>query len=138
MSIELDFYKKRKYLEVIDTRELEYTNLRRIESAEISYDYGDSDISWNTNNRGEYERIEQEIRDFSITRPKYEIITWCDASGYDYWGKDYDPNEECSDINYVTITVHFKAVFIYKADLLTLSNDLDEAYTKFSGYDVFT
>lgn len=59
-------------------------------------------VYWTANNEKEYNTKESIINDFRHENELFEMVAWCDVSGYDYWVvKQEEPN-------YVSIDVYLK------------------------------
>jgi len=59
-------------------------------------------VNWTADNETEYKQKEQIISDYRIVNDLFELVCWCDISGYEYWVIQQE------ETNYVSIDVYLK------------------------------
>ena len=59
-------------------------------------------VNWTADNESEYNKKEQIIYDYRIVNDLFELVCWCDISGYNYWVIQQE------ETNYVSIDVYLK------------------------------
>ena len=90
-------------------------NLQELESDYFEHDGPEDDwrlhasdsyyISWNTNDKKSYEEVESILDNSFKSLSNGSLSAWCDSSGYDYWGSNFEDNGR-DEWNYSQITFH--------------------------------
>ena len=80
-------------------------------------------VNWTADNESEYNKKEQIIYDYRIVNDLFELVCWCDISGYDYWVIQQE------ETNYVSIDVYLKKVVdkYTQQEIQFIANEISKA-----------